>query len=71
MQKLNFKEAISDCELALSIDSKCTESITQKAIALMHLRRFDEAKNSFESLRLLGKGNLADTYLKKLHETQE
>ena len=66
-----YEEAISDCESALSIDSKCTESITQKAIVLMHLRRFDEAKNSFESLRLLGKGNLADTYLKKLHETQE
>ena len=37
----------------------------------MGLALFDEAKVCYESLRTLGEGGLADTYLKKLHDAQE
>ena len=66
-----YKEAISDCESALSINPKCTKSIAQKGNSLMALSRFEEARTCFESLKPLGESNLAATYLKKLHEIQE
>ena len=65
------EEAISDCNSALSINSKCTKSISQKGNALLALGLFDEAKVCYESLRPLGEGALADKYLRKLHNTQE
>ena len=36
-----------------------------------HIRFFDEAKGCYESLRPLGESALAETYLKKLNDTQE
>lgn len=65
------EEAISDCNLALSINSKCTKSISQKGNALLALGLFDEAKVCYESLCSLGEGRLAEIYLKKLHNAQE
>ena len=35
------------------------------------MRRFDEAKEVFESLRPLGREASADFYLKKLHDIQD
>ena len=67
----NHEGAISDCDSALTINPKCIKSITQKGNALMGLAIFDEAKVCYESLRSLGEGGLADTYLKKLHDAQE
>ena len=66
-----FDEAISDCEIALSIDSKCTRSIRQKGNALLDLNRFDEARECYESLRSLGEDASAETNLKKLHDAQD
>ena len=66
-----YEEAISDCKNALSIDSKCTRSITQKGNALLGLGRFDEAKDCYDSLRSLGEDTAADDNLKKLHDIQE
>ena len=66
-----YEEAISDCETALSIDSKCIRSITQKGNALLGLSRFDEAKDCYKSLRSLGEEKSADKLLKKLQDTQE
>ena len=67
----NHKEAISDCESALSLNPKCTKSLVQKGNALIGLGLFDEAKICYESLRPLGEGALADSYLKKVHDAQE
>ena len=66
-----YEDAISDCNNALSIDSKCTRSIIQKGNSLLSLSRFDEAKECYESLRTLGESTLADTHLKKLHDIQD
>ena len=66
-----YEEAISDCNSALSIDPKCTKSITQKGNALLSLERYDEAKECYESLRPLGENTAADNLLKKLHDVQE
>ena len=65
-----YQEAISDCNSALSIDPKCTKSITQKGNALLGLERYDEAKECYESLRPLGENELADNLLRKLHDVQ-
>ena len=66
-----YEEAISDCDSALSINSKCSKSIEQKGNALMRLGRFDDSRPCFESLRQLGESALADTCLKKLDDIQE
>ena len=66
-----FKEAISDCEMALLINSKCSKTIEQKGNAFLGLGRFDEARICFESLRSHGEIILADKCLKKLDEIQE
>ena len=66
-----FQEAISDCDSALSIDPKCTNSITQKGNALLGLKRFDEARECYESLRSFGEDSAVDNLLKKLHDIQE
>ena len=66
-----YEDAISDCDSALSIDPKCTKSITEKGNALLGLKRFDEAIECYESLRLLGEDASAEKLLKKLHEVQE
>ena len=66
-----YDEAISDCDKALSINSKCCKTIEQKGNALLGLGRFDEARTCFESLRSLGENALADTRLKKLESIQE
>ena len=66
-----YQEALTDCDSALSIDPKCTKSITQKVNALLGLERFDEAKKCCESLRTLGENDSADNFLKKLHDVQE
>ena len=42
----------------------------QKGNALLNLGRFDEAKACYESLRLLNERELADSLLKKLHDTK-
>ena len=65
------EEAISDCDSALSIDPKCTKTITQKGNALLSLGRFDEAKECYESLRSLGEDTSVDSLLKKLNDIQE
>ena len=65
-----YQEAISDCNSALSIDPKCTKSITQKGNALLGLERYDEAKECYESLRPLGENTSAENLLKKLHDVQ-
>ena len=65
-----YEEAISDCDIALSIDKKCIRSIKEKGNALLGLQKFDEVKECYESLRTLGEPVLADTYLKKLHDIQ-
>ena len=67
----NFEDAISDCDIALSIDPKCTQSTIEKGNAHLGLQQFDKAKECFESLRLLGEPGLADTRLKKLHDIQD
>ena len=64
-------EAISDCDSALSINPKCSQSIEQKGNAFLGLGQFDEAKNCFASLRSLGESALAETCLKKLDDVQE
>ena len=66
-----YHEAISDCNTALSIDPECSRSITEKGNALLSLRRFDEAKEVFETLRSMGKDASADFHLKKLHDIQD
>ena len=66
-----YQEAISDCDSALSIDPKCTKTITQKANALLGLEHFDEAKECSELLRSLGENASADNLLKKVHDVQE
>jgi len=66
-----YQEALLDCDSALSIDPKCTKSITQKGNALLGLGRFDEAKECYESLRSLGENASVDNLLKKLHDMQE
>ena len=66
-----FEEAISDCDTALSIDSKCTRSIIQKGNALMGLNRFNEARECYDSLRSMGEDASAETHLKKLHDAQD
>ena len=66
-----YQDAISDCDSALSIDPKCTKSITEKGNALLGLTRFDEAKECYESLRALGEDKSAEKLLKKLHDGQE
>ena len=66
-----YEEAISDCDSALSIDPKCTRTITQKGNALLGLERYDQAKECYESLRPLGEDKSADSLLKKLHDIQE
>ena len=66
-----YQDAISDCDSALSINPKCTQSITQKGNALLGLERFDEAKECYELLRPLGEDASADNLLKKLHDVQE
>merc|ERR1711914_41201 len=66
-----YQDAISDCDSALSIDPKCTKSITEKGNALLGLKHFDEAKECYESLRPLGEDESAAKLLKKLHEVQE
>ena len=66
-----FEQAISDCDTALSIDPRCTRTIIQKGNALLGLRRFDEAKEVYESLRSLGDSEAADVNLKKLHDAQD
>merc|ERR1712136_118955 len=65
-----FADALSDCDSALSINPKCTKSIIQKGNALLGLNRFDEARECYESLRLLGEVSHAENYLKKLHDAQ-
>ena len=60
-----YQEAISDCDSALSIDPKCTKSITEKGNALLGLKRFDEAKECYESLRPLGEDASVEKLLKK------
>ena len=66
-----FEEALSDCVTALSIDSRNKRTIIQKGNALLGLRRFDEAKEVYESLRSLGDSEAADVNLKKLHDAQD
>ena len=66
-----YQEAISDCDSALSIDPKCTKSIIEKGNALLGLKRFDKAKECYESLRSLGDDVSAEKLLKKLHDVQE
>ena len=66
-----YDEAISDCESALSIDPKHSESIVQKGNAFLSLGRYDEAGACYESLRSVGAATLADATLKKLHDTKE
>ena len=46
------------------------KSITQKGNALLGLSRFDEAKACYESLRYLNERQLAESLLKKLHDTK-
>ena len=65
------QEAIYDCEHALSIDPKCSRSITQKGNALLGLEKFAEAKQCYESLRSLNNNSLASDLLKKLQDIQE
>ena len=60
-----YEEAISDCDTGLSIDPKCTRTIMEKGIALLGLKRFDESKEIFESLRPLGREASAEFHLKK------
>ena len=66
-----YEEALSDCETALFIDPKCSRTIAQKGNALLNLGRFEEAKESFESLNSLGASASADKHMKKLHDVQE
>ena len=66
-----YDKAISDCDTALSADPKCTRSIKQKGNALLGLGRFDEAKDCYKSLRVLGDGTVADVHLKELHDIQD
>ena len=66
-----YEEAISDCDTALSIDTSCIRSITEKGNALLSLRRFDQAKEVYESLRSLGESSSTDLLLKKLHDAQD
>ena len=65
-----FKEAISDCDTALSIDPKCTRSIIEKGNALLGLGHFNEAQEVYESLRSLGDSEAAEKNLKKLNDAQ-
>ena len=66
-----YQDAISDCDSALSINPKCTKSITEKGNALLGLERFAKAKECYESLRSLGEDASVENLLKKLHDVQE
>ena len=47
------------------------QSMLQKGNAHLALEQFDEAKECFETLRLLGENSAADQYMKKLNDAQE
>ena len=66
-----YAQALSDCDIALSIDERYSQAIIEKGNALLSLERFDEAKECFGSLRSFGRTDLADTHLKKLHDIQD
>ena len=66
-----YDQAFSDCESALSINSKNSKSVVQKGKALMGMSRFDEAEICFQLLNELGESKLADIYMKELRDTQE
>ena len=60
-----FAEALSDCNSALTIDPKCSKSIVQKGNAFFKSGQIDQARECYESLRMIDENDLADTYLKK------
>ena len=64
-------DAISDCDSALSINSKCTKTIYHKGKALLELGRFDEARECCQLLRSLNEKTSADNLLKKVDDIQE
>ena len=66
-----YEESLADCDTALTLDPKCTQAFIEKGNAFLSLKRFDEAKECFESLRSFGRSDLADTYLKKLYDIQD
>ena len=66
-----YDQAFSDCESALSINSKNSKSVVQKGKALMGMGRFDEAGICFKLLDQIGESKLADIYIKELRNTQE
>ena len=63
------EDAIADCNSALSINPKCTKTITEKGKALLGLGRFDEARQCYESIRPLDGNIAADNLLKKVDDS--
>ena len=66
-----YNEAISDCDVALSIDPKSIRTIIQKGNSLLALNRFDEAQECYELLRALGETQSATFYMKKVHDIKD
>ena len=66
MKMKRYEEAISDCDWALRLDEKCPKAITQTGHAHFELGRYDESRKWYQKLREIGKGALADTYIKRL-----
>lgn len=66
MKMKRYEDAISDCDWALRLDEKCPKAITQTGHAYFELGRFDESREWYQKLRKIGKGALADTYIKRL-----
>ena len=66
MKMKRYEEAISDCDWALRLDQKCPKAITQTGHAHFELGRYDQSRKWYHKLRDIGKGALADTYIKRL-----
>ena len=66
MKMKRYEDAISDCDWALRLDEKCPKAITQTGHAYFELGRYDESRKWYQKLRTIGKGALADTYIKRL-----
>ena len=66
MKMKRYEDAISDCDWALRLDEKCPKAITQTGHAYFELGRYEESRKWYQKLRGIGKGALADTYIKRL-----
>ncbi|KAL1463255.1 hypothetical protein WDU94_015022 [Cyamophila willieti] len=63
-----YNTALTDCEQALRMDPNFVKGMYRKALALYHLKRFEEASDWFNRVLQLEPGNqTVHDYLTKLH----